>query len=39
MSLRVEPYTVGDFVHIYNRGVKKEPIFWANLIIGDFCGV
>lgn len=27
MSLRVEPYTVGDFVHIYNRGVKKEPIF------------
>ena len=27
MSIKVEPFTVGDFIHIYNRGNKKEPIF------------
>jgi putative transposase len=28
MSVRVEPFTVGNFVHVYNRGNKKEPIFF-----------
>lgn len=27
MSIKVEPFVVGDFVHVYNRGNKKEPIF------------
>jgi len=25
--MRVEPFTVGDFVHVYNRGNRKMPIF------------
>lgn len=29
MSPRVEPFVSGDFVHVYNRGNKKEPIFFA----------
>jgi len=28
MSIRVEPFTVGDFVHAYNRGNRKQPIFF-----------
>lgn len=24
--MRVEPYTVGDFVHIFNRGIRQMPI-------------
>jgi putative transposase len=27
MGSRIKPYTVGNYLHIYNRGVKKEPIF------------
>jgi putative transposase len=29
MSIRVEPFTVGSFVHTYNRGNKKEQIFFS----------
>jgi len=29
MSVRVEPFTVGNFVHAYNRGNKKAPIFFS----------
>jgi len=27
MSIKVEPFVVGDFVHAYNRGNKKAPVF------------
>ena len=27
MSIKVEPFVVGDLIHAYNRGNKKEPIF------------
>jgi len=27
MRIRVEPFTVGDFVHVYNRGNRKMDIF------------
>lgn len=26
--MRIEPYTVGDFVHVYNRGNRKMPIVY-----------
>lgn len=29
MSIKVEPFTVGNFIHAYNRGNKKEPIFFS----------
>jgi putative transposase len=29
MSIKVEPFTVGNFVHAYNRGNKKAPIFFS----------
>ena len=29
MSIKVEPFVVGDFVHVYNRGNKKAPIFFS----------
>jgi len=29
MSIKVEPFIVGDFIHAYNRGNKKEPIFFS----------
>jgi putative transposase len=29
MSIKVEPFIVGDFVHTYNRGNKKAPIFFS----------
>jgi hypothetical protein len=28
MSIKVEPFTVGDFVHAYNRGNKKDNVFF-----------
>jgi len=29
MSIRVEPFVVGNFIHAYNRGNKKGPIFFC----------
>jgi putative transposase len=29
MGSRIEPYGVGSYLHVYNRGVKKEPIFFS----------
>lgn len=29
MSIKVEPFTVGNFIHAYNRGNKKAPIFFS----------
>jgi len=26
-TIRVEPFTVGDYIHVYNRGNKKTPVF------------
>lgn len=27
-TIRVEPFTIGDYIHVYNRGNKKAPIFF-----------
>jgi putative transposase len=37
MSKRVEPYAVGDFVHIFNRGNNREPIFLSKSDYWRFC--
>jgi len=29
MSIRVEPFVVGNYIHVYNRGNRKAPIFWS----------
>ena len=28
-TIKVEPFTVGDFIHAYNRGNKKAPIYFS----------